>query len=96
MTEDQRNTREAMISAAATKADLAGKFHTIRDAVIYGMRFADNNPRPDMVAIEDTHKALGWALYKAGLADTTTSDAIFRVFDEELAKSQNKQQLTLF
>lgn len=41
-------------------------------------------------------QALGWALYKAGLADTTTSDAIFRVFDEELAKSQNKQQLTLF
>jgi hypothetical protein len=96
MTEDQRNTREAMISAAATKADLAGKFPTIRDAVIYGMRFADNNPRPDMVAVEDVQRALGWALYKAGLADTSTSDNVFSVFNEEVAKSQDKKQLKLF
>lgn len=96
MTESQQHNRDAMLNAAAEKADKVGQLRTIRDAVMYGARFADNNPRPDMVSVEDAQKALGWALYKAGFADTPTSDAIFRVFDEELSKSQDKQQLKLF
>ena len=85
-----------MLNAAADKAEKVGQLHTIHDAVMYGARFADNNPRPDMVAIEDVQKALGWALYQAGLADTNTSDKVFRVFNEELSKSKDKQQLKLF
>ena len=85
-----------MLNAAADKAEKVGQLHTTHDAVMYGARFADNNPRPDMVAIEDVQKALGWALYQAGLADTNTSDKVFRVFNEELSKSKDKQQLKLF
>jgi hypothetical protein len=85
-----------MLTAAAIKAEKVGQLHTIRDAVMYGARFADNNPRPDMVAVEDVQRALGWALYKAGLADTSTSDNVFSVFNEEVAKSQDKKQLKLF
>lgn len=85
-----------MLNAAAEKADRVGRFNSVRDAIMYGARFADNNPRPDMVAINDVQKALGWALYQAGLADTPTSDIVFRVFNEELSKSQDKQQLKLF
>ncbi len=84
-----------MFAAAAHKAEKCGHM-TIKEAVLYGMRFADGNPRPDMVAIADVRRALDIAIYEAGLADTNTCLKLDYVFGCELAKSRNNEQLSLF
>ena len=85
-----------MITATAEKVSKFGMIRTIKDAVIYGAHFADSVQCPDMVAIADARNAVAFALYKAGFADTDTGFAILQTFDNEVAKSIDKQQLSLF
>lgn len=85
-----------MFVATAEKAAKFGSIRTIKDAVIYGAHFADSVQRPDMVEIKAAQNAIGFALYKAGYGDTDTAFDIIRTFNEEIAKSIDQQQLSLF
>lgn len=95
MTNEQQTMRDEMFAAAAEKAARFGTMGT-KEAVLYGIRFAEDNPRPDMIAIADVRRALDVAVYNVGMADTKLSFELFHAFENEIAKSKDKQQLSLF
>lgn len=85
-----------MFTATAEKVSKFGQIRTIKDAVMYGAHFADSVQRPDMVTIEDARNAVAYAINKAGYGTSEIAGNIIRTFENEIAKSIDKQQLSLF